>query len=202
MKLYYSPGTCSLAPRIVALEAGLPLEAEKVDIASHKTETGGDYLAVNPKGYVPALALDDGGILTEGVAITQYLADRAPRSRLAPEAGTLQRYRLQEWLTFISSELHKAFSPWLFDPATPEGAKQQAKGMIARRFTALDRNLAGHRHLLGEDFTVADAYCFTVVGWSKHVGIDLAPYPNLGAYMARVSARPKVKEALSAEGIA
>jgi len=201
MKLYYSTGTCSLSPRIVACEAGLPLDAEKVDIGTHKTETGADYFSINPKGYVPALRLDDGSLLTEGVAMVQYLADRAPQSGLAPAAGTPERYRLQEWLTFISSELHKAFSPWLFSPATPDAAKEMAKKMIGQRFATLDQHLADHKYLLGDKFTAADAYGFTIIGWSPYVGIDLKPYANLRNFMERVAARPKVKEAMRAEGL-
>ncbi len=201
MKLYYATGTCSLSPRIVAHEAGLRLDAEKVDLGTHRTESGKDYTAINPKGYVPALALDDGSLLTEGVAMVQYLADRAPQSGLAPAAGTAERYRLMEWLTFISSELHKAFSPWLFNPKTPDGAKEMAKEAIAKRFAYFDAHLAGKQYLMGDRFTVADAYLFTVAGWSKYVNIDLAPYANLSAFMARVAARPKVKEALKAEGL-
>ena len=177
------------------------MDAEKVDIGKHVTETGTDYFSVNPKGYVPALRLDDGEVLTEGVAIAQYLADRAPQSGLAPPAGTPARYRLQEWLTFISSEIHKAFSPWLFHPETPAAAKEMAKGMIAKRFAELDRHLADHAYLVGEHSTAADAYCFTIVGWSGFVGIDLAPFPHLRDYMTRVAARPKVKQALLAEGL-
>jgi glutathione S-transferase len=201
MKLYYATGTCSLSPRIVAFEAGLPLDAEKVDIGAHKTETGADYFSVNPKGYVPALRLDDGSLLTEGVAMVQYLADRAPQSGLAPAAGTPARYRLQEWLTFISSELHKVFSPWLFSAATPEATKAMAKSMIGKRFAMLDQHLAGHAYLMGDKFTAADAYCFTIVDWSRYADIDLEPYAHLRAFMARVAARPKVKEAMRAEGM-
>jgi glutathione S-transferase len=201
MKLYYSPGACSLSPHIVASEAGIPIELEKVDLAKHKTEGGQDYLSINPKGYIPALRLDDGSILTEGPAIVQYLADQKPASGLAPAAGTIDRYRLQEWLTFIGTEIHKSFGP-LFNPATSEEAKAGAKAAITKRLAYLNDQLANRQYLLGNTFTVADAYAFTIVNWSNFVAIDLKPYPNIVAYMARVGGRPKVHEALKAEGLA
>jgi len=201
MKLYYSPGACSLSPHIVACEAGIPIELEKVDLAKHKTEGGQDYLMVNPKGYIPALRLDDGSILTEGPAIVQYLADQKPASGLAPSAGTIDRYRLQEWLTFIGTEIHKAFSP-LFNPASSDDAKKTAKTAIANRFAYLNDQLAKRQYLLGDNFTVADAYAFTIVNWANFVAIDLKAYPNIVAYMSRVGGRPKVVEALKAEGLA
>jgi glutathione S-transferase len=203
MKLYYAAGTCSLAPHIVAREAGIPVELIRVNIRSqpHRTEEGADYSIVNPKGYVPALALDDGQLLTEGVAIMQYLADLAPESGLAPAAGTMARYRLQEWLTFVSSELHKMFSPWLFHPEHGEQAAQVARGKIIERFAVLDRHLAGRAYLLGEEFTAADAYAFTIIGWSRLKGIALSPFPALEAYMDRIAARPKVRESMQAEGL-
>jgi glutathione S-transferase len=200
MKLYYSPGACSLSPHIVASEAGISLELEKVDLASHKTESGQDFTAVNPKGYVPTLRLDDGSILTEGPAIVQYLADQKPATGLAPAAGTMERYRLQEWLTFIGTELHKSFGT-LFNKASSDDAKQMAKANIAKRLSYLDDQLATRQFLLGGNFTVADAYAFTIVNWTNFVGIDLKPYANVGAYMARVGARPKVQETLKAEGL-
>jgi glutathione S-transferase len=203
MKLYYATGTCSLAPHIVAREAGRALEIERVDIQSqpHRTEGGTDFTGINPKGYVPALRLDDGQVLTEGVAIMQYLADLAPDAGLAPPAGTIERYRLQEWLTFISSELHKMFSPWLFHPEHGELAQEAANAKIADRFAFLDRHLAAERYLLGERFSAADAYAFTIVGWSRLARIDLGPYPSLAAYMDRVAARPGVQAAVQAEGL-
>jgi len=201
MKLYYSPGACSLSPHIVVSEAGLPVELEQVNLAEHKTATGQDYMAVNPKGYVPALRLDDGSILTEGPAIVQYLADQKPASGLAPAAGTIDRYRLQEWLTFIGTELHKSFSP-LFNKASSDDVKNTAKTSINKRLAWLNDQLAGRQYLMGGKFTVADAYAFTIVNWTNFVGIDLKDYPNLGAYMARVGGRPKVHEALKAEGLA
>ena len=200
MKLYYSPAACSLSPHIVATEAGIPIELEKVDLASHKTEGGQDYMAINPKGYVPALRLDDGSVLTEGPAIVQYLADQKPASGLAPGAGTIDRYRLQEWLTFIGTELHKNFGT-LFNKAAGDDAKQLAKGNIAKRLGYVNDQLASRQFLLGDNFTVADAYAFTIVNWTNFVGIDLKPYPNIVAYMARVGARPKVQETLKAEGL-
>jgi len=200
MKLYYSPAACSLSPHIVAAEAGIPIELEKVDLASHKTEGGQDYMAINPKGYVPALRLDDGSVLTEGPAIVQYLADQKPASGLAPGAGTIDRYRLQEWLTFIGTELHKNFGT-LFNKAAGDDAKQLAKGNIAKRLGYVNDQLASRQFLLGGNFTVADAYAFTIVNWTNFVGIDLKPYPNIVAYMARVGARPKVQETLKAEGL-
>ncbi|MBP2313523.1 glutathione transferase GstA [Azospirillum soli] len=201
MKLYMKPGACSLSPHIVMREAGLPADLVKVDLAAKKTEDGGDFLAVNPKGQVPTLALDEGGILTEGPVIVQYIADRAPDSGLLPPAGSLDRYRVQEWLNFVSSELHKTFSP-LFRPTTPEEFKVIVKQTLAAKFAVLDRALDGKAYLMGDRFTVADAYCFTVLRWAKPMGIDLATWPNLTAYMARVADRPAVSAALTAEGLA
>ena len=200
MKLYYSPGACSLSPHIVASEAGIPVELGKVDLASHKTEGGQDFMTINPKGYVPALRLDDGSVLTEGPAIVQYLADQKPATALAPAAGTMERYRLQEWLTFIGTELHKSFGT-LFNKASSDDAKQMSKTNIAKRLGYLNDQLANRQFLLGANFTVADAYAFTIVNWTNFVGIDLKPYANVGAYMARVGARPKVQETLKAEGL-
>jgi glutathione S-transferase len=200
MKLYYSPGACSLSPHIVANEAGLAIDLEKVNLAEHKTESGQDYMAVNPKGYVPALRLDDGSVLTEGPAIVQYLADQKPASGLAPAAGTIDRYRLQEWLNFIGTELHKSFSP-LFNKASSDDVKNTAKTSINKRLGYLNDQLASRQYLMGGNFTVADAYAFTIVNWTNFVGIDLKPYPNVGAYMGRVAARPKVQETLKAEGL-
>ncbi|MGO9603802.1 MAG: glutathione transferase GstA [Candidatus Binataceae bacterium] len=200
MKLYYAPGACSLSPHIVAAEAGVPVDLEKVNLAEHKTESGQDYLTINPKGYVPALRLDDGSVLTEGPAIVQYLADQKPASGLAPAAGTIQRYRLQEWLNFIGTELHKNFGP-LFNKATPEEVKKTAKANIAKRLGYLNDQLVDRQYLMGSNFTAADAYAFTIVNWTKFVGIDLKEYPNVAAYMGRVGARPKVQETLKAEGL-
>ena len=200
MKLYYSPGACSLSPHIVAREAGVPFELVKVDLRAHKTEQGTDYMTVNPKGYVPALGLDDGSVLTEGPAIVQYLADQKPASKLAPAAGTIDRYRLQEWLGFIGTELHKNFGP-LFNPATPDAVKQTAKANIEKRLGYVNDQLAKRQFLLGDTFTAADAYAFTIINWTNFVGMDLKAYPNVAAYMGRIAGRPKVQEALKAEGL-
>ncbi|HEX8662718.1 MAG TPA: glutathione transferase GstA [Beijerinckiaceae bacterium] len=200
MKLYYAPGACSLAPHIVAREAGLRLDLDKLDFATRKTEGGEDFSVVNPKGYVPALRLDSGEVLTEVATLVQYLADQAPQSGLAPAAGTIERYRLQEWITFVSTEIHKGFGP-LWNPAMPEAAKEIAKANLAKRFAFLDGELAKRPYLTGERFTAADAYLFTVVNWTNIHKIDLSPYPNLKAFMDRVAARPAVRQALQAEGL-
>jgi glutathione S-transferase len=200
MKLYFSPGACSLSPHIVAREAGLPVTLVRVDTKGKKTITGDDYLSINGKGYVPLLELDDGTRLTEGPAIVQYLADRAPEKKLAPANGTIERYQLQEWLNFITSELHKQFSP-LFDPSMPDDAKVKFRDKIALRFDWIVAQLADRPFLTGEDFTVADAYLFTVANWTKYTGIDLARWPVLQAYMARVAARHDVQAALKEEGL-
>ena len=200
MKLYYSPGACSLSPHIVLREAGLAFEPVLASTKTHKLQDGTDYYGINPKGYVPLLELDNGERLTEGPAIVQYIADQAPAKKLAPAAGTMARYRLQEWLNFITSELHKSFSP-LFNPAMPEEAKALYRTRLGDRFKWVDGQLAGKNYLMGEDFSVADAYLFVVAGWSKHVGVDVSGLANLGAFMARVAARPAVQEALKAEGL-
>ncbi|MGC9161780.1 glutathione transferase GstA [Acidithiobacillus sp.] len=200
MKLYYSPGACSLSPHIILNEGGFSFDKERVDLASKKTETGADYAAINPDGYVPALLLDDGQVLTEGPAIIQYLADRVPEKKLAPPLGSLERYRLMQWLNFISTELHKGFSP-LFNPQAPEVWKAVAAAQLGRRLSTVSRQLEGKDWLLGEDFTVADAYLFTVLGWGRHVGIDLEQWPVLKAYQGRVFMRPAVQSALKAEGL-
>jgi glutathione S-transferase len=200
MKLYYAPGVCSLSPHIALEEAGLKHSLVKTDIRAKKIEGGGDYTAINSLGYVPALALDDGTILTEGPAIVQYIADQAPDKKLAPANGTPARYRLQSWLNFISTEVHKGFSP-LFNAQMPDAAKQFARDRLATRFAHLDAHLAKNAYLMGEAFSVADAYCFTVLRWTVPTKIDLAPYPNLQAYMKRVEARPSVQAAMKAEGL-
>ncbi|NPU95038.1 MAG: glutathione transferase GstA [Gammaproteobacteria bacterium] len=198
MKLYYSPGACSLSPHIVALEADLPLQLEKTDIAKKTTASGEDFLKVNPKGYVPALKLDDGTVLTEGPAIVQFLADKAPASKLIPAAGTMERYRVLEWLNFISTELHKSFSP-LFNPANTDARKQEARDYLARRFTTVEQQLAKTPFITGDSFTVADAYLFTVLGWGKYVNVEL-PKP-LQEYLGRIFQRPAVQQALKEEGL-
>jgi len=198
MKLYYAPDTCSLSSHIVLRELGLSFELVKVDIRAKRTADGRDFLDINPKGYVAALELDDGNVLTEGPAIVQYLADLHPARGLAPAAGTLQRARLQEWLNFITSELHAGLGP-LFNPSLPEDARVYFREKLSRRLDYLQGILAGQDHLMGDAFSVADAYLFTVLGWCEYVGIDIARWPALPAYVARVGARPAVQDALRAE---
>jgi glutathione S-transferase len=200
MKLYYSPAACSLSPHIAAREAGLPIDLVRVDLDTHKTADGTDFRTINPKGYVPFLALDDGTTLSEGPAIVQYLADRVPASGLAPAAGTPERYRLQEWLNYLSTEIHKAMGS-LFDGKMPDEYKAVIKERVGKRFDFLTGALAGKPYLMGDRFTVADGYLFTLLGWTKWLGIDLAHWPTLAQYAARVGARPKVAEALRAEGL-
>jgi glutathione S-transferase len=204
MKLYYATGTCSLSPHIVACEAGIPLNLVRVDIskAPHLTETREDFTNVNPNAYVPALVLDDGSVMTESVVISQYLADQAPASGLAPAPGTPQRYRLQSWLTFISSELHKMYSPWLFHAEYGPMAQEAARAKITERLAFVETHLRDERpFLMGERFTAADAYLFTIVGWSGFTKVDLSGFPRLRGFMDRVGARPKVREAMGAEGM-
>jgi glutathione S-transferase len=201
MKLYYSPGACSLSPHISLREAGIPFELQRVDLQAKKLKpSDDDFWAVNPKGQVPTLELDNGERLTEGPVIVQYIADQKPASGLAPAHGTLQRYRLQEWLNFITSELHKVFSP-LFRPTTPEEYAKITKDNLANRFGYLDKRLADKPYLMGDGFTVADAYCFTILNWTKFKSIDLSSWSKVAAYVDRVAARPKVQEALKAEGL-
>ncbi len=200
MKLYFSPGACSLSPHIALREAGVPFELAKVDLRSHQVKGDGDFYAINGKGYVPVLELDDGERLTEGPAIVQYVADLKPASGLAPPAGSLERVRLQEWLNFISTELHKTFSP-LFDPNVPEAYKEMARKRIATRFEWLSGHMKGRPFLTGERFTVADGYLFVVLNWTNYVGINIDEWPALKEFRARVAARPAVQEALKAEGL-
>jgi glutathione S-transferase len=200
MKLYYSPGACSLSPHIVLKESGLAFEAIAAPTKTHQLADGTDYYTINPLGYVPLLVLDDGTQLREGQVIVQYIADQVPAKQLAPANGSFARYKLQEWLSFIGTELHKGFSP-LFNPAMPEEAKTLAKTRLNSRLSWVDGELAGKTYLMGDTFTVADAYLFVVAGWSKHVGVDISGLANLGAFMARVGARPAVQEALRAEGL-
>ncbi len=200
MKLYYKSGACSLSPHIVLLEAGLPFTLEAVNLGTKVTDSGIDYTTINAKGSVPALQLDDGRVLTEGPAIVQYLADQKPGSGLAPPAGSFERYQLMELLNFITSEIHKSFSP-LFNPAASTDWKLAAKDNLQKKFKWLGGFLGTKPYLTGEKFTVADAYLFTVLGWAPHVGVDLAQHPVLTAYVARIAARPKVQEALKAEGL-
>jgi glutathione S-transferase len=200
MKLYYSPGACSLSPHIAFREAGLPVTLVKTSTKTHQLDDGTDFYTINPRGYVPVLELDDGERLTEGPVIVQYLADRNPASDLAPAAGTIERYRLQEWLNFITSELHKQFSP-LFAANTPAEYREILKEKIGKRLDWLSGELKGKDYLMGKQFTVADGYLYTILRWTGFVGIDLAKWPVLAAYEARVAARPKVQEALVAEGL-
>lgn len=200
MKLYFSPGACSLSPHIALREAGIEFELDRVDFATKKTRSGEDFLAVNPKGLVPTLRLDNGEILTEGPAIVQYIADLRPESGLAPAAGTMARVRLQEALNFISTELHKGFSP-LFSKECPDAWKEVVKTKLAAAFAEVDRTLASQPFLVGDTFTVADGYLFTVASWTKYVGISLATWPHVAAFVARTAERPAVHAALEAEGL-
>jgi glutathione S-transferase len=200
MKLYYAPGACSLSPHIVLRESGLPFDLEQVDNKEKKTKSGQNFWDVNPKGQVPVLELDEGGRLTEGPVIVQFLADKKPGFGLAPACGTPERYRVQEWLNFTTSELHKSFGP-IFRPTTPEEYKKISKENLGKRFDWLDKQLADRQYLMGDKFTIADAYLFTVLRWSPRIEIDLGRWPNLKAYVDRVAARPKVREALQAEGL-
>jgi glutathione S-transferase len=200
MKLYYSPGACSLSPHIALAEAGLAYTLERVDLKTKKTETGVDFFTINPIGFVPVLQLDDGQLLTEGPAIVQYIADLAPDRKLAPPAGTLERARLQEALNYISTELHKSFSP-LFNPVAPEEWKTFTRDLIGRRLDVVEKKLAGRDYLLGE-FSVADGYLFTFLGWGRLVSLDVrAGRPLLADYIKRVAARPGVQQALKEEGL-
>ena len=201
MKLYYSPGACSMAPHIVAHEAGIALETERVDIPNKKTASGADFWAVNPKGYVPALQLDNGQVLTEVGVICQYLADSRPESGLVPPAGTFERYRQMEALNFAATEVHKQIGA-LFNPAMTAEMKEVQKGVITRRLNALDKLLAGKHYIAGEKFSAADAYLFTVLSWTKPLQFDLSPWPGIQAYLGRIAQRPKVQETLKAEGLA
>lgn len=199
MKLYYSKGSCSLSPHITMREAGLPVELVRVDLATKKTESGEDYTQLARKSAVPMIQMDNGEFLTEGAVIVQYLADLAPQANLLPKAGSIERVRVQEWLNYISSELHRGFSP-IFKPMGDE-AKSFALKNLAKQFDYLTEQLANRTYLMGDQFTVADAYLFTVLSWAKPATIDLAPWPALTAYRDRVAARPKVQEAMAAEGL-
>jgi glutathione S-transferase len=198
MKLYFSPGACSLHPQIALREAGLPFDLVRVDLRAHKLADGTDYYGINPKGYVPVLELDDGSRLTEGAVIDQYIADRNPAAKLLPPPGSMDRLRTQEWLHFIGTEIHKAFSP-LFNPALPDKDKEAQRKKIATRFDYVERELGDRPYLLGDTFTVADAYLFNMLRWTAFTEIDLGTWPHLKAFFARVEARPAVKSALEAE---
>lgn len=200
MKLYYAPGVCSLSPHIILEEAGLPYTAVRTDIRAKTIEGGADYRQTNPLGYVPALELDDGTILTEGPAIVQFIADQVPGKGLAPANGTLDRYKMQSWLNFVSSEIHKGFGP-LFTPGMPDEGRKIARERLAARFEHLNKHLAANDYLMGKAFSLPDAYLFTTLRWTTTAKIDLGPYPDLKAYMARIAARPAVKAAMRAEGL-
>ncbi|MGH8352166.1 MAG: glutathione transferase GstA [Pseudomonas sp.] len=199
MKLYYSPGACSLAPHIVLREAKLPFSLERVDTQTHQTEHGADYYRINPKGYVPLLELDSGERLSEGPIIAQYIADLAGNHELMPEAGSLARYRVLEWQNYITSELHKSFGA-LFNPALDAAAKAVYSAALEKKYAWVSEQLRGKQYLTGEHFSAADAYLFTVTNWAPHLGLDLSDLPELQGYLQRVAARPAVQAALKAEG--
>jgi glutathione S-transferase len=200
MKLYYSPGACSLSPHIALREAGVKFDLVKTALQTHTLADGSDYYQITAKGQVPLLELDDGARLSEGPVILQYIADHAPASGLAPAAGTMERYRVMEWLNFITSELHKGFSP-MFNPKLGKDAKDVFAARLQERYKFVDAKLEGHEYLMGAQFSVADAYLFTVTNWAAGVGVDLAGLKNLEAFMARMKARPAVQDAMKAEGL-
>ena len=200
MKLYYSPGACSLSPHIALLEAGLPYDLVKVDLKAKKLENGDDFLAINPKGQVPTLVLESGDVVTEGPVIVQIIADKVAAKNLAPARDSAERYKLQEWLTYINSEVHKSFGP-MFSPVLADDAKAFFKDRVMGKFKYLDGALAGNDYLMGKQFTVADGYLFTMLSWADRMKFDLAALPNLLAYKARVGARPAVQAALTKEGL-
>ena len=201
MKLFYMPGACSLAPHIVASEAGLDVELVKVDGKTKATETAENFLETNPHGYVPALVLPDGELLTEASVVVQYLADQKPETGLMPAPGGMARYRVQQWLAFVATELHKAFGVF-FKPNTPDATKEINREHLAKRLAYVDGKLDGRSYLMGDAFTAADAYLWTILGWARHVGIDLSPFANIQRYLGTVAARPAVQKALRAEGLA
>jgi len=200
MKLYYAPGACSLAPHIALNESGLDYTAVKVDLRKHQLADGTDYYAINPKGYVPLLETDDGTRLAEVAVILQYIADRNPGT-LAPAFGSMERYRLMEWLNFIATEIHKQFGP-LWDPSTPDATKERQRATLAKRFDYVSKTLSVQLYLTDDRFSIADAYLFTVANWAGMLKIDLSPWPALQQFLARVAARPKVRATLVAEGLA
>ncbi|MFV9473793.1 glutathione transferase GstA [Advenella sp. RU8] len=200
MKLFYKPGACSLAPHIVLEELGIGYESEKVDLKTKVTESGSDFLTINPKGYVPALQMDNGEVLTECQVILEYLGDQNPSKGLMPEFGSAARYQTQAWLNFVATEVHKPFSPF-FNPAAPQAWKDISLANIEKRLSYVETELSGKDYLMGDTFTVADAYLFTVLGWGKYIQLDLAKWPNLTAYQARVAQRPAIIAALKAEGL-
>lgn len=200
MKLYYAPGTCALASHIALEETGQPFEIDRINVPTKTTASGEDFMQINPKGYVPAVKLDDGNILTEGAVILQYIADQNPNTGLAPMPGTMERYRLQEWLNFIGSEVHKTYSP-MFNKAVAEDYKVIARTLLAKRLSYVEAELADKLFLMGDTFTIADAYLFTVLRWSERVNFDLKPFPNIQSYLARIAVRPSVQAAMKAEGL-
>ena len=200
MKLYFSPGACSLSPHIILHESGLPHTIEKVDLGSKKTASGADYAAINPKGYVPALETDDGVLLTEGPAIVQYLADQVPAKNLAPAAGSIERYQMMSWLNFIGTEIHKNYSP-LFNPAGSDESKQNARVNLTKRYGYVERMLEGREYLVGTGFSVADGYLFVVTNWAGMLKVDLSAFPNIAAFQKRIASRPAVQAAMKAEGL-
>jgi glutathione S-transferase len=201
MKLYYSPGACSLAVHIALREAGAAFDLVKVDLATHRLADGSDYFQVSPRGYVPLLELDDGSRHTEAAALLQHVAESAPQANLLGDRDGRRRFQILQWLTFVSSELHRSFSPWLWHKETADTTRAAVKDKLAARFAELDRHLATHEYLAG-DFSVADAYCFTIVNWANLLAVPLKSYPNLQAYLTRVASRPHVRDALAAEGLA
>lgn len=200
MKLYFSPGACSLSPHIILQESGLPFTTDKVDLRSKQTASGADYLSINPKGYVPALETDEGLLLTEGPAIVQYLADKVPEKNLAPANGSMERYQVMSWLTFIGTEIHKNYS-FLFNPAASDEAKDNAKQNLTKRYAYVEHMLADREYLVGTQFSVADCYLFVVTNWAGLLKFDLSAYPNVAAFQQRIAVRPAVQQALKAEGL-
>lgn len=200
MKLYYSPGACSLASHIALHESGLPFEIDKLNVPTKTTASGEDFMRINPKGYVPTIKLDDGNVLTEGAVILQYIADQNLASGLAPKQGSMERYRLQEWLNYIAAEIHKSYSP-LFNKAASEDIKNNARNMLNKRLPIVEMRLAEQPYLMGASFTVADAYLFVVLSWSAMVGFDLSTYPKIKDYLANIATRPAVLAAMKAEGL-
>lgn len=200
MKLFYSPGACSQAPHIILHEAGLPHDSAKVDLRAKKLDDGSDYLRINPKGAVPALQLDDGQVLTENAVILQYIADKAGAFELLPQPGDMQRYRVLEWVNFVATELHKSFGP-LFNPAAGDETKQLARDLIAKKLDFVEGQLGDGPYLLGDRFTLPDAYLFVMLGWTGGQGIDLNRWPKLAAFRDRIAQRESVREVLAFEGL-
>jgi len=200
MKLYYTPGACSLASHIALQESGFPFEIDKLNASTKTTSAGEDYLQINPKGYVPAIRLNNGIVLTECAVILQYIADQKPDSGLAPKAGTMERYRLQEWLNFIGTEIHKSYGP-LFNKTTTDEVKNSARILLSKRLAYVESQLANKPYLMGSNFTVADAYMFVTLSWSDHAGFDLSQFPRIEEYVAKIRIRPAVHAAMKAEGL-